>query len=39
VDFQTTLPLDSIIVALVALLLTRFFTASRSLAQDNQMFI
>jgi len=39
VNFQTTLPLDSIIVALVALLLTRFFTASRELAQDNQMFI
>jgi cation transport ATPase len=39
VDFLTTLPLDSIIVALVALLLTRFFTTSRELAQDNQMFI
>lgn len=39
VDFLTTLPLDSIIVALVALLLTRFFTASRELAKDNQMFI
>ena len=39
VDFLTALPLDSIIVALVALLLTRFFTASRELAKDNQMII
>jgi hypothetical protein len=39
VDFQTTLPLDSVIVAFTALLLSRFFTASRELAQDNQMFI
>lgn len=39
VDFLTTLPIDSITVALVALLLSRFFTASRELAKDNQMFI
>lgn len=39
VDFLTTLPIDSITVALIALLLSRFFTASRELAKDNQMFI
>ena len=38
-DFLTTLPLDAIILAFVMLLLSRFFTASRELAQDNQMFI
>ncbi len=39
VDFLTTLPIDSITVALVALLLSRFFIASRDLAKDNQMYI
>ncbi len=39
VDFLTTLPIDSLIVAFAALLLSRFFTASRELAQDNQLFI
>lgn len=39
VDFLTTLPLDSIVIALAALLLTRFFVAGRELKQDNQMFI
>ncbi len=39
VNFVTTLPIDAIIVAFAALLLTRFFTASRALAQDNQLFI
>ncbi len=39
VDFLTTLPVDSLIVAFAALLLARFFTASRELAQDNQLFI
>lgn len=38
-DFLTVLPVDSIIVALTAMLLTRFFTASRALAKDNQLFI
>lgn len=39
VEFNTVVPLDSIIVALTALLLTRFFVASRELSQDNKMFI
>jgi hypothetical protein len=39
VDFLTTLPLDSLIVALAALLLARYFAESRALAQDNQLFI
>ena len=38
-DFLTTLPLDSIVIALAALLLARFFVASRELKQDNQMII
>jgi hypothetical protein len=39
VDFLTLLPLDAIAVALSALLLTRFFVASRELKRDNQMII
>lgn len=39
VDFWTTLPLDSLVVALAALLLARYFADSRELAQDNQLFI
>ena len=39
VDYNTILPLDSILVALTALLLTRFFIASSELSQDNKMFI
>ena len=38
-DFLTTLPLDAMVVALAALLLSRFFVASRELKQDNQMII
>lgn len=38
-DFLTSLPLDSIIVAMAALLLARYFAKSRVLAQDNQLFI
>ncbi len=38
-DFLATLPLDAIVVALAALLMARFFVASRELKQDNQMFI
>lgn len=39
VDYNTVLPLDSIIIAFAALLLMRFFIASRELSQDNKMFI
>jgi hypothetical protein len=39
VDFLATLPLSEIVVAVGALLLTRFFVASRELKQDNQMII
>ena len=38
-DFLTTLPLDSIVIAIAALLLARFFVASRELKRDNQMII
>jgi len=38
-NFLTTLPLGEIVVAVGALLLTRFFVASRELKQDNQMII
>jgi len=38
-DFLTTLPLSEIVAAVGALLLARFFVASRELKQDNQMII
>ena len=38
-DFFTTLPVSEIVVAVGALLLTRFFIESRNLKQDNQMII
>ena len=38
-DFLTSLPLDSIILAMASLLLARYFAQSRALAQDNQLFI
>ncbi len=38
-NFLTTLPVSEIVVAVGALLLTRFFVASRELKQDNQMII
>lgn len=39
VDYNTVLPIQSIIAAFAALVLMRFFIASRELSQDNKMFI
>jgi hypothetical protein len=38
-DFLTTLPVGAVVTAVAALLLARFFVASRELKQDNQMII
>ncbi len=38
-SFTASLPVDSLIVALGAMLMTRFFAASGQLAQDNRLFI
>ena len=39
VDYKTVVPLHSIIIAFAALLLMRYFIASRELSTDNNLFI